>query len=225
MSEQWTTMVRAADRWRRIRAVAVVSAAAGAILIGLFAAWVVSLPPLPLAQARQISTTIVDRNGKLLRAYAMGDGRWRLPVDARRDVDPTYLKLLLAYEDQRFRAHHGVDPLALGRAALQLISRGHIVSGGSTITMQLARLMEPRRERSAYATLRQIVRALEIERALDKDQILNLYLAMAPFGGNLEGVRAASIAYFGKEPKRLTLAESALLVALPQSPETRRLDR
>jgi penicillin-binding protein 1C len=225
MSEQGTMTVPAADRWRRIRRVAVVSAAAGASLIGAFVLWVVSLPPLPLAQASQVSTTIVDRNGKLLRAYAMADGRWRLQVDARKDADPTYLKLLLAYEDQRFRAHHGVDPLALGRAALQIISRGHIVSGGSTITMQLARLMEPRRERSVYAKLRQIVRAIEIEHELSKDQILNLYLAMAPFGGNLEGVRAASIAYFGKEPKRLTLAESALLVALPQSPETRRPDR
>ena len=209
----------------RVRTAAVVAVAAGGFLIAGFAAWVVSLPPLPLAKAEQVSTTIVDRNGKLLRAYAMADGRWRLSADAKKDVDPAYLNLLLAYEDRRFRSHPGVDPLALARALLQLIFRGHIVSGGSTITMQLARLMEPRRERSVYAKLRQIVRALEIERELDKDQILNLYLAMAPFGGNLEGVRAASIAYFGKEPKRLTLAESALLVALPQSPETRRLDR
>ena len=107
-----------------------------------------------------------------------------------------------------------------GRAALQLVTRGHIVSGGSTITMQLARLMEPRRERSLSAKLRQMVRAIQIERQLSKDEILDLYLALAPFGGNLEGIRAASIAYFGKEPKRLSLAESALLVALPQSPET-----
>ena len=178
-----------------------------------------------MAQAREVSTTIVDRNGKLLRAYAMTDGRWRLPVDTRTGLDPTYVKLLLAYEDRRFRSHAGVDPFALSRAVLQFLTRGHIVSGGSTITMQLARLMEPRRERSVYAKLRQMVRALEIERQMDKDQILDLYLAMAPFGGNLEGVRAASIAYFGKEPKRLSLAESALLVALPQSPETRRLDR
>jgi penicillin-binding protein 1C len=191
----------------------------------MFAAWVISLGPLPLAQAQQVSTTVVDRNGKLLRAYAMADGRWRLPVDARTGVDPGYLKLLLAYEDRRFLFHSGVDPLALGRAALQLVTRGHIVSGGSTITMQLARLMEPRRERSVYAKLRQMVRAIEIERQLSKEQILDLYLALAPFGGNLEGIRAASIGYFGKEPKRLSLAESALLVALPQSPETRRLDR
>jgi penicillin-binding protein 1C len=217
--------VRSEHRWRRIKLAGSVSAAAGLILMGAFAAWVISLGPLPLPQARQVSTTIVDRNGKLLRAYAMADGRWRLPVDAKTGVDPGYLKLLLAYEDRRFRSHAGVDPLALGRAAFQLVTRGHIVSGGSTITMQLARLMEPRRERSVYAKLRQMVRALEIERQLNKDQILDLYLALAPFGGNLEGVRAASIAYFGKEPKRLSSAESALLVALPQSPETRRVDR
>jgi penicillin-binding protein 1C len=209
-------------RFIRFAAMAFATIAAVTISIG---AWVVSLGPLPLTQAQQVSATIVDRNGRLLRAYAMADGRWRLPVDARTGVDPGYLKLLLAYEDRRFYSHAGVDPLALGRAALQLVTRGQIVSGGSTITMQLARLMEPRRERSVYAKLRQMVRALEIERQLTKEQILDLYLALAPFGGNLEGVRAASIGYFGKEPKRLSLAESALLVALPQSPETRRLDR
>lgn len=220
-----TAIAPASRRWPRIKLIAAASAAAGMILVAVFAAWVVSLGPLPLAQTRQVSTTIVDRNGKLLRAYAMADGRWRLPVDARTSVDPGYLKLLLAYEDRRFRSHAGVDPLALSRAAFQLITRGHIVSGGSTITMQLARLLEPRRERSVHAKLRQMVRALEIERRLTKDQILDLYLTLAPYGGNLEGIRAASIAYFGKEPKRLSLAESALLVALPQSPETRRLDR
>ena len=215
------------DGVRKRRIVRIAAAVAFTIFAvsGAFATWIISLGPLPLAQAREVSTTVVDRNGKLLRAYAMADGRWRLPVDARTGVDPGYLKLLLAYEDRRFYSHSGVDPLALGRAAFQLVSRGHIVSGGSTITMQLARLMEPRRERSVYAKLRQVFRALQIERALNKDQILGLYLALAPFGGNLEGVRAASIAYFGKEPKRLSLAESALLVALPQSPETRRLDR
>jgi penicillin-binding protein 1C len=214
-----------ARRWRRIKLAAAASVAMCLILTGTFAAWVISLGPLPLAEARKVSTTIVDRHGKLLRAYAMADGRWRLPVDARTAVDPGYLKLLLAYEDRRFYSHAGVDPFALGRAAFQLMTSGHIVSGGSTITMQLARLMEPRRQRSIHAKLRQMVRAVEIERQLTKDQILDLYLALAPFGGNIEGVRAASIAYFGKEPKRLSLAESALLVALPQSPENRRLDR
>ena len=210
---------------RRRRKILIGVAATVFVLISAFTAWAISLGPLPLDQARRVSTTIVDRNGKLLRAYAMADGRWRLPVDAKRDVDPAYLKLLLAFEDRRFQSHAGVDPLALARAALQLVTSGHIVSGGSTITMQLARLMEPRRQRSVYAKIRQMVRAIELERRLSKEEILDLYLALAPFGGNLEGIRAASIAYFGKEPKRLSLAEAALLVALPQSPETRRLDR
>jgi penicillin-binding protein 1C len=219
------TAARHARRWRWIKRTGAALALIGLVLATTLAVWTVALGPLPLTQARQVSTTIVDRHGKLLRAYAMADGRWRLPVDASNAVDPTYLKLLLGYEDRRFRLHAGIDPLALGRAALQFMTRGHIVSGGSTITMQLARLMEPRRQRSIYAKLHQMVRAVEIERRLNKDQILNLYLALAPYGGNLEGIRSASIAYFGKEPKRLSLAEAALLVALPQSPENRRLDR
>lgn len=209
-------------RWRlagAALAVAVLACAAG------LAAWVAALGPVPFDRAAEVSTTVVDRHGKLLRAYAMADGRWRLPVHAATDVDPTYVDLLLAYEDQRFRSHGGVDPQALIRAALQFARSGEIVSGGSTITMQLARLLEPRSRRTVGAKLRQIVRALEIERLRDKDQILDLYLTLAPFGGNLEGVRAASLAYFGKEPKRLSLGQAALLVALPQSPERRRLDR
>jgi penicillin-binding protein 1C len=220
-----TPAIARTSRRRWIGLTAAVAAAACLIVTGVFAAWVVSLGQLPLSKAEQVSTTVIDRNGKLLRAYAMADGRWRLPVDAKAGVDPTYLRLLLAYEDKRFYAHDGVDLLALSRAALQLVTSGHIVSGGSTITMQLARLMEPRRERSVYAKMHQIVRAIELERQLSKDRILDLYLALAPYGGNLEGIRSASIAYFGKEPKRLSLAESALLVALPQSPETRRVDR
>jgi penicillin-binding protein 1C len=219
------TPVAPPHRRRRLKLATAVIAIAGMAFVGGCAGWVISLDPLPLAQTKQISTTVVDRNGKLLRAYAMADGRWRLPVNAKTSVDPGYLDLLMTYEDKRFRTHHGVDPLALGRAAFQLVTRGRIVSGGSTITMQLARLLEPRQQRSVTAKLRQAVRALQLERQLSKDQILDLYLELAPFGGNLEGIRAASIAYFGKEPKRLSLAESALLVALPQSPETRRLDR
>ena len=133
--------------------------------------------------------------------------------------------MLFAYEDRRFRQHPGVDPFALARAAWQLASSGHIRSGGSTLTMQVARLLEPRSGRNLAAKLRQAVRAFELERALSKDEILSLYLDLAPYGGNIEGVRAASLAYFGREPRRLSLAEAALLVALPQSPESRRPDR
>ena len=196
----------------------------GAVVALVGAVWVQSLGPAPLGKNLEYSHVVLDREGRLLRAYATTEGRWRLSV-SERDVDPRFFKLLFTYEDKRFHDHHGVDPLSLGRAAVQLISRGQIISGGSTISMQVARLLEPRERRSLGAKMRQIVRALELERALGKDGILALYLALAPYGGNLEGVRAASLAYFGKEPRKLSLAEAALLVALPQSPELRRPDR
>jgi penicillin-binding protein 1C len=142
-----------------------------------------------------------------------------------KDVDPRFIDLLLAYEDKRFRQHIGIDPLALLRAAYLLVKERRIVSGGSTLTMQVARLLEPRRERSLANKVREMFRALGLERSLSKDQIIDLYLTLAPYGGNLEGIRAASLTYFGKEPRRLALHESALLVALPQSPELRRPDR
>src|SRR5215831_16965625 len=185
--------------------------------------WIVSLGPSPLGEGLAFSTLVVDREGRLLRPYTTPEGRWRLPA-ARADVDPRFLSMLLAYEDRRFASHAGVDPLALARAARQLLFNGRIVSGASTLTMQVARLLEPRSERSLTAKLRQLVRAIELERRLSKDEILALYLSLAPYGGNLEGVRAASLAYFGKEPRRLSLGEAALLVALPQSPEFRRPD-
>ncbi len=208
-------------RWRLILAgfgVAAVIAALTAI------DWVNALGPAPLGKDLEFSHVVLDRDGKLLRAFATKEGRWRLPATVK-DVDPRFLKLLFAYEDKRFYDHHGVDALAMARAAWQLATSGHIVSGGSTITMQVARLLEPREHRDMGAKLRQVTRAIELERALSKDQILSLYLTLAPYGGNLEGIRAASLAYFGKEPRHLSLAEAALLVALPQSPESRRPDR
>jgi penicillin-binding protein 1C len=193
-------------------------------MISAAAWWIVSLGPPPLGKDLAFSTQVQDRNGRLLRAYATKEGRWRLPATIA-DVDPHFFDVLFAYEDKRFRSHHGVDPLALMRAAFQLVTSGRIRSGGSTLTMQVARLLEPRASRSFLAKFRQIVRAIEIEHALSKDQILSLYLELAPYGGNIEGIRAASLAYFGKEPRRLTLGQAALLVALPQSPELRRPDR
>jgi len=186
--------------------------------------WIAALGPAPAGKDLEFSARVLDRNGRLLRAYATSDGRWRLPATVA-DVDPRFFDVLFTYEDKRFRAHHGVDPLALARAAFQLATSGRILSGGSTLTMQVARLLEPRRDRTLAAKLRQIVRALEIERVLSKDEVLSLYLSLAPYGGNIEGIRAASLTYFGKEPRHLSLAESALLVALPQAPEPRRPDR
>jgi penicillin-binding protein 1C len=188
------------------------------------AAWLHSLGPVPFGEELEFSAQVLDRDDRLLRPYATSEGRWRLPV-AIGAVDLRYLDALIAYEDRRFRSHFGIDPLALARAAWQFARNGRIVSGGSTLTMQVARLLEPRTERTLGAKLRQVVRAVQLERTLTKDAILQLYINLAPFGGNLEGVRAAALAYFGKEPRKLSVSERALLVALPQSPEARRPDR
>lgn len=172
----------------------------------------------------ETSVQVLDRDGALLRAYTVADGRWRLAVDLD-EVDPRYIDMLLTYEDRRFYSHAGVDLRSMARALWQAASAGRIVSGGSTLTMQVARLLEDGTTGEVGGKLRQMRVALALERRLTKDQILSLYLHLAPFGGNLEGVRAASLSYFGKEPRRLTPAEAALLVAIPQSPETRRPDR
>ena len=179
--------------------------------------------PPDLSRYERASVVVTNRDGGILRAFETEEGAWRLPTRVE-DVDPRYLVLLRAYEDQRFDEHVGVDPLAVARAAWQWVSSGHIVSGASTLTMQAARLLEPR-PRSLGAKLHQMVRALQLEERDSKQKILSIYLTLAPFGGNLEGVRAASLAYFGKEPRRLSLGEAALLVALPQSPERLRPDR
>ncbi len=174
--------------------------------------------------APHTSQEVLDRSGELLRAYTVDGGRWRLATGVA-SVDPFFIKLLLDYEDKRFYQHGGVDPQALLRALGQAVWNGHVVSGGSTLTMQVARLLEDSGTGHIEGKLRQIRLALALERHLTKDQILWLYLLLAPYGGNVEGMRAAAIVYFGKEPRRLTPAEAALLVAIPQSPETRRPDR
>ncbi len=197
-----------------------------ALLAGGYAAvsiqWLRTAPVNPETIERSVE--VVDREGRLLRPFALSDGRWRLLADLS-SIDQRFIEILLAYEDQRFRSHWGVDPLAMLRAVWQFASNGRVVSGGSTITMQVARLLEPRAERTISAKLYEMRRAISLEAQFSKDEILALYLTLAPYGGTLEGVRAASLSYFGKEPRKLSLGEAALLVALPQSPELRRPDR
>ncbi len=179
--------------------------------------------PPDMARYRDASTEVNARDGTLLRAFTTRDGSWRLRTD-RRQVETRYIAMMLAAEDRHFYDHPGIDPGAMLRAAGQWTGYGHIVSGGSTVTMQVARLLEPH-PRSLIGKVHDILRALQLERRYSKDEILGIYLTLAPFGGNIEGVRAASLAYFGKEPLNLTDAETALLVALPQSPTRRRPDR
>jgi len=177
-----------------------------------------ALPPLSI----EVGAEILARDGSLLRAFQVSDGRWRL---APGPVDERFIVMLLAFEDHRFYDHSGVDTQAMARAVVQAVLNGRIISGGSTLTMQVARLLEDGPTGTFSGKLRQIRVALALEQRLNKVEILDLYLRLAPYGGNLEGVRAASLAWFGKEPRRLTPGEAALLVALPQSPEMRRPDR
>lgn len=169
------------------------------------------------------SPYLLDDQGDLLHVLLAQDERLRIPTSLE-DVDGHYLDLLMAYEDQRYWQHYGVDWLAMLRAVYQLITNGYIVSGGSTLTMQAVRLLEPK-PRTLLNKLDQMRKAIELERKYTKQEILGIYLSLAPFGGNVEGVNSASLVWFNKWPKDLTPAEAALLVALPQSPETRRPDR
>jgi len=199
---------------------------AGLAAAGLLAVLTVAadrLFPPDLSRLDDVSTLVLDSEGRVLRAFTARSGAWRLPA-APDAVDPLFLKMLFAFEDQRYRGHPGVDPLAATRALGQLVRHSRVVSGASTITMQTARLLEPR-PRTIGAKLVEAARALQLEARHSKDDILAFYLTLTPYGGNLEGVRAASLAWFGKEPRHLAPSEAALLVALPQSPETLRPDR
>ncbi len=179
--------------------------------------------PPPLDRIRDVSVRVVDRHGHWVRGFTTQEGRWRFPTDPTQ-VDPLYLAGLIAYEDQRFYQHWGVDPLALLRAIYQWVRTGRVVSGASTLTMQTARLLEPR-PRTVTAKVIEMVRALQLEARFSKSDILAMYLTLAPFGGNLEGIQAASRRYFGKDPRHLTVAQAALLIALPQAPSRVRPDR
>jgi len=181
-----------------------------------------ALPP-PMEKAEHASPVVLDRKGAWLGAVPVEDGRWRLRADLAR-IDPIFLRRLKALEDARFDLHPGVDPVALARAAAGDLAAGRVRSGGSTLTMQLARRLQPRR-RTLSAKLIEAARALQLEYRLGKRGVLATYLTLTPYGGNLEGVRAASLAYFGHEPDSLSDAEQALLIALPQAPEARRPDR
>lgn len=178
--------------------------------------------PLPLPRADEARVVLAE-DGTPLWRFADAEGVWRYPVTPQ-EVSPLYLEALLTYEDRWFYRHPGVNPLALGRALWQNLSGGEVVSGGSTLSMQVARLLDPH-ARSVPGKLRQLWRTLQLEWHLSKEEILTLYLNRAPFGGTLQGVAAASWAYLGKSPTQLTPSEAALLAVLPQAPSRLRPDR
>lgn len=179
--------------------------------------------PVPLPDAGDAGAVVVASDGTPLRAFADRGGIWRYPVEPEQ-VSPLYLQALLNYEDRWFWRHPGLNPVAMVRAGGQWLRSGRVVSGGSTLTMQVARILDPHR-RTPWGKLKQMLRALQLEAHLSKREILTLYLNRAPFGGTIEGVGAASWAYLGKPPSRLSHAEAALLAVLPQSPSRIRPDR
>ncbi|HZX69464.1 MAG TPA: penicillin-binding protein 1C [Rhodanobacter sp.] len=200
----------------------------GGVVLLLLAVVLDRVFPLHLPAPDNGSTVVLARDGTPLRAFADNDGVWRYPITAKQ-VSPLYLSALLHYEDRWFYRHPGVNPYALLRGLAGGIVHGRVVSGGSTLTMQVARIIEPGsgwfRPHTVGGKLVQIFRALQLEAHLSKAQILDLYLNHAPFGGPIEGVEAASWAYLGKPASQLSRAEAALLVVLPQSPSRLRPDR
>ncbi|MEM8700961.1 MAG: transglycosylase domain-containing protein, partial [Pseudomonadota bacterium] len=163
------------------------------------AAWKVhndytALSQPPAVADLPLSVVVLDRDDRLLRAFVSDDDKWRLPVDLS-DIDPLYFDMLLAFEDKRFFDHGGVDVRALLRSAAYSLRNGRIISGGSTLTMQVARLLEERPTKSVQRKYEQILRAIQLEETFTKQDILRLYALRAPFGGNLEGVRAASLTW------------------------------
>jgi penicillin-binding protein 1C len=213
---------RSSDRTTRRRIRRAVVGALALVALVMVAVGLDRLAPPDLGRLAP-TVAVTDRNGTVLRAFLSPDETWRLPT-VPTDVDPLYLAMLMAYEDARFRWHPGVDPLAVLRAAGQAVVHGEVVSGASTLTMQAARLLEPR-PRTLPSKLIEMARALQLTARLGRDGVLEAYLTLAPFGGNIEGVRAAALAWWGKEPRHLTPGQAALLVALPQNPNGLRPDR
>lgn len=186
-----------------------------AILSGLLLHWLFFLLPNPLFQ-EPYSTVLEDRSGNLLGASIAADGQWRFPL--MDSVPAKYRVAVTTYEDRRFREHIGVDVLALGRSVRQNINAGKVISGGSTLTMQVIKLSRKGKARTYMEKVREILMATRLELRLSKDEIFNLYAAHAPFGGNVVGIESACWRYFGRSPENLSWAEAALLAVLPNNP-------
>ena len=178
--------------------------------------------PLPPVETRG-AQIILAEDGSPLWRFADKNGIWRYPVRSD-EVSPEYIEALFTFEDRWFYYHPGINPVAMFRALRQNVVNGRIVSGGSTLTMQVARIIDPH-DRSIPGKLRQMWRTLQLEWHYSKKEILTIYLNRAPFGGTLEGIGAASWAYLDKPPSKMTYAEAALMAALPQSPSRLRPDR
>lgn len=216
-------MIRGVARFQRqLRRVAapllgVLAGLVGLALTSLIASFY--LVPLPDRLHTEGSPVVTWRDGTSAHVFLAADDRWRVAVDVA-DVDPNYVHALIRLEDKRFRSHPGIDVVAIARAAALNASRGRVVSGGSTLTMQVVRVLEPR-PRTLGSKAVESWRALQLEWFLSKDEILSAYLTFTPFGRNVEGVEAASLSYFGHSAGGLSGTEIATLLAVPQAPTAR----
>lgn len=182
-----------------------------------------SLVMFPLPSPKPYSTMIMAKDSTLLCAYLSTDDKWRMETKVK-DIHPQMIKAIIAKEDQWFYLHPGVNLFAIGRALWRNITSGKRTSGASTITMQLARMLEPG-ERTYSKKLQECFRALQLEWKYDKNTILELYLSHLPYGGNVEGISAASYIFFNRPPNQLSLSQSILLAVIPNRPNSLRLDR
>ena len=185
------------------------------LLIVTIAGWVAATPH-PLMRP-DYSTVLFSHDGTLLSARLSDDGQWRFPAGTA-ELPDKYVAALLAFEDRRFYAHGGVDLLAIGRALRENRAAGEVVSGGSTLTMQLARIAMGNRQRTYAQKVREAILSLRLELRYSKDEILSLFAANAPFGGNVVGIEAAAWRYFGRPVTSLSWCEAALLAVLPNAP-------
>jgi penicillin-binding protein 1C len=172
----------------------------------------------PLRDAVAYSTIITDEKGQVLHAYLTPDEKWRMKTELT-EISPLLQQAIVAKEDQYFFYHPGINPFAIGRALTNNIFKGRRTSGASTITMQVARLLHPQ-QRTLGAKMTEAFRALQLEWTYSKKEILQLYLNLVPYGGNIEGVKSAAWLYFQKSPEHLSLAEIVALSIIPNRPSS-----
>src|SRR6266403_2008827 len=194
----------------------------GIVFCAVIAAVWLALPKPPLLDGISFSQCVRDRNGKLLRVTLSADQKFRIWTQLE-EISPDLIDATLRYEDKYYARHPGVNPIALARGASDLLRFHRATTGGSTITMQLARLRFHLHTRTISGKLEQMMRALELERHYSKNQILEAYLNLEPYGRNLEGIGAASEIYFDKPATKLTRPEAIALSVIPQSPSRRAL--
>lgn len=177
----------------------------------------------PLPGKKEFSKEILAKDGTLLTAYLTNDDKWRLRTELE-EISPELTKAILEKEDSWFYWHPGINPVSIVRALYTNLTNSETQLGASTITMQVARMLEPKR-RTYINKFGEMFRAIQLEIKYSKEEILELYLSLLPFGGNIEGVKSASYIYFNRPPNKLSLAQSITLAVIPNDPNSLRLDR